>query len=66
MTRVHYLRRIRHTQDTWVHCGRPQTAVRSTERVALVTCRICARYVAKGLAYGFGGATAPDEERSPR
>jgi ribosomal protein S14 len=60
LTRVHFLRRIRHTQDTWVHCGRPQTVVRSTETLALVTCRLCARYVAKGLAYGFREATPGD------
>jgi len=51
--RMHYARTIRGTRDTWIHCGRPLDRVRSTTRLAAVTCQICARYIAKGLAYGY-------------
>lgn len=53
MRRTHYRRTIRGTTDAWVHCGRPLAPCRSTTQLALVTCRICAAYVAKGVAYGY-------------
>ena len=51
--RLHYRRVIRGTQDAWVHCGRPLARVQSTRRLQDVTCTVCRRYIAKGVAYGY-------------
>jgi hypothetical protein len=53
MKRVHYLRTIRDCEAYWVHCGRPVATTTATRRLEDVTCQVCRRYIAKGLAYGY-------------
>ena len=69
MPRRHYRRVIRGTQDAWVHCGRPLARVQSTRRLQDVTCAVCRRYIAKGLAYGYRersqeAAATPDADHA--
>lgn len=55
---VHYLRTIQGGRGTWVHCGRALATVAATRQLDAVTCVVCARYIARGRAYGY----ASDEE----